>query len=90
MIMLFDAVLSVFFNVAEAEVEKLNTDGVEQGEMVFTCYFASQTQKAISEIAQMKAEGKGWGEIVNENNLKPGSHGRAMGAFRSAGKSGGN
>jgi hypothetical protein len=82
--------VSKYFGVAESEVETLNTAGVEQGEIFFTCYFASQTQKSTSEIAQLKADGKGWGEIAKENNLKPGSHGRAMGAFRSGGKTGGN
>lgn len=82
--------VSTFFSVAETEVEKLNIAGAEQGEIFFTCYFASQTQKSTSEIAQLKADGKGWGEIAKDNNLKPGSHGRAMGSFRSGGKTGGN
>jgi hypothetical protein len=82
--------VSTYFSVAETEVEKLNTAGAEQGEIFFTCYFASQTQKSTSEIAQLKATGKGWGEIAKDNNLHPGSHGRAMGAFRSGGKAGGN
>jgi hypothetical protein len=82
--------VSTYFSVTETEVEKLNTTGAEQGEIFFTCYFASQTKKSTSEIAQLKTDGKGWGEIAKENNLKPGSHGRAMGAFRSGGKTGGN
>jgi hypothetical protein len=75
--------VSTYFGVAETEVANLNTAGAEQGEIFFTCYFATQTQKTTSEIAQLKADGKGWGEIAKANNLKPGSHGRAMGAFRS-------
>jgi biopolymer transport protein ExbD len=75
--------VSTYFKIAEPEVVKLNTTGSEQGEIFFTCYFASETKKPTSEIAQLKADGKGWGEIAKENNLKPGSHGRAMGQFRS-------
>ncbi len=75
--------LAVRFSVSEEEISLLNVDSVEKGELFFTFYFANKSGVPAAEIARLKKDGKGWGEMNNEFNLAPGSHGKAMGKLSS-------
>ena len=74
---------ATYFAIPETDVQSVVTMGSEQGEVFFTCFFAKQSGKTTAEITAQKEGGKGWGEMVKEFNLSPGSHGREMGKFRS-------
>lgn len=79
----FISKVSQYFAITQQDVEKANISDIEQGELFFTFFFANKAGKTPDEIGKLKAEGKGWGQMVKDFNLEPGAHGKAIGKFRS-------
>lgn len=68
--------------VDRAVIDDLRSKGWGYGEIAMALYLARESGKSLQEIVRMRSSGMGWGQVVRELGLQPGTLGKAQKALR--------